>query len=361
MMELDDVVTVVGGEIFQPHVSNTRRTTVTYPDLSEYLFTPEEKGYFCAMVRGDVPSDGLTLAALSRRYEVNRNTCQGWMTIYDRGGIFHSKPGCPTVFDDAASTLIVQTLEKNKSLKKVLHKTKKKKHKAVRATRVVNAVNDKASTKKLLNQVYVDTQIARKRTRIRQEMDPKTLKNTMKRLKIKTGKAGVMTNARLKAGQNPRSSYTMYIMLEAFSSMLDPHNKWNSDATQLTCDSDSKGGLVCYVDTHDDNIDNQPLASTNFSGDLSIAAKWMHLNNAAGEVAPIILIFAVPSMPEGKCFIRKVKGLRNTAHPDSYGYIIFSKTRAGNSELWNWYFMDFVIPFIKESSERRQNKVSYLC
>jgi len=149
-------------------------------------------------------------------------------------------------------------------------------------------------------------------------------------------------------------------MLKSFASNLDPHNKWNSDATQRTCDSDGKGGYTCYIDNHDDAKQSQPLASTNFNGELSIAAKWMHLNNAAGEVAPIILIFAVPSMPEDEFFLRKIPGLKNTAHHDSWGYIIFSKTRAGNSALWRWFFLEFGIPFIKEASERRQIKVIYI-
>ncbi len=78
----------------------------------------------------------------------------------------------------------------------------------------------------------------------------------------------------------------------------------------------------------------------------------MHLNNAAGEVGPIVLIFAVPNMPEGEFFVRKIEGLRNTAYPDSYGYII-----AGNTTLWKWFFMPYVVPFIKNSTERRHNKV----
>ena len=89
----------------------------------------------------------------------------------------------------------------------------------------------------------------------------------------------------------------MYIMLEAFSSQLLAENNWNSDSTQLTIESNGKGGLICYVD---DREDDHPLASTNFNSDLGIAAKWVHLNNAAGETGPIVLIFSVPSLPDGK-------------------------------------------------------------
>ena len=79
-------------------------------------------------------------------------------------------------------------------------------------------------------------------------------------------------------------------------------------------DSDQKGNFVCYVDHNDDSLAKKPLASTNYDGSLSIAAKWMHLNNAAGEVGPIVLIFAVPNMPEGECFVRKIEGLIGILH-----------------------------------------------
>jgi hypothetical protein len=104
----------------------------------------------------------------------------------------------------------------------------------------------------------------------------------------------------------------------------------------------------------------QSLASTNFNGDLSIAVKWMHLNNAGGEVAPIVLIFAIPTMGENEAFIRKVVGLRNTAHPESYGYVIFSRTRAGNSKIWKWFFLEFGIPFIVACNNRTMSTVSFI-
>jgi hypothetical protein len=151
----------------------------------------------------------------------------------------------------------------------------------------------------------------------------------------------------------------MYIMLAAFSSNLDYYHKWNSDATQLTCQSSNNDRIVCYIDNNDnENVSTQSLASTNYNGDLSIAVKWMHLNNAAGEVAPIVLIFAIPTMGENDVFIRKVAGLRNTAHAESFGYVIFSKTRAGNNTIWSWFFLHFGIPFIEACNERMLSTVS---
>lgn len=80
----------------------------------------------------------------------------------------------------------------------------------------------------------------------------------------------------------------------------------------------------------------------------------MHLNNGTDEVAPIVLIFAVPTMREGgDMYIQKVIGLRNTAHPDSYGYIIFSKTRAGSAAVWRWFFLQFAIPIIARAVAER--------
>ena len=62
-------------------------------------------------------------------------------------------------------------------------------------------------------------------------------------------------------------------------------------------------------------------------------------------------------MPEGASHIAKVQGLRNTGHPDSFGYVVFCRTRAGNPTVWRWFITDVAIPMIKDSNSRHQTKV----
>jgi hypothetical protein len=370
MLENDDESDYEGGECFAPLPKSTLFTrstsnasTVLYSDLSDYLFTPKEKEFFCAAVDGDIGSNKMSMVARCSRYRIPYNTVKKWLSKYRKHRIQYKYAGKPCAFTEEMIEECKIEFAKNRQLKStpvaieastsanasVLGARKPRNFKSVPKKRY-----DPAETKKILNLMYRKSQSQQHRKMVRQAMCRNTLLATKKRMNIKTTRGGDMTQARLLAGQNPRSAYTMYLMLEAFASRLDAHNKFNSDATQITCDSDSKGGYTCYIDNVDDT---KPPSSTNYSGELSMAVKWMHLNNGAGEVAPTVLVFAIPTMPEGSFFVRKIVGLRNTAHHDSFGYIIFCKTRGGNEAVWSWYFSQFAIPFIRELLTRRQLKV----
>ena len=338
--------------IFRPRSLNNRSGRVIFPDLSKHNFSVEEKVSLCKIIAGDVDefSEQMTRSDVCDRYKISVNTVKGWQSRFVAGKPLNAAGGCPNIFTAESEARIRDALVKNKQNYVVKDKRSGAK-----------ARFDRAQTKQLLNVEYQRSQQERRRSTFRSTANPKTIRSVIKKLNIKTGKSGTLTTARLKAGQNPRSAYSMYIMLASFSSDLDCYHKWNSDATQLTCKSNNNDRIVCYIDHNDDDDMNaQSLASTNFNGDLSIAVKWMHLNNAGGEVAPIVLIFAIPTMGENEAFIRKVVGLRNTAHPESYGYVIFSRTRAGNSKIWKWFFLEFGIPFIVACNNRTMSTVSFI-
>jgi hypothetical protein len=186
MMEEDDDINLPGGEIFQPTVLVTRSNATVYPDLGTHSFTEEEKIYFCAMVRhvvGCETDEKTSHSEFCRRYELNRNTTKDWLKLYDSGREFHSTRGCPSALNYTVTAVVISELQKNKSLQ-VTSQNKAKKDNTKR-----KHVNDVAATEKLLNEAYIHSQIARKRSKINQQMDNKTMKVLKKRL-----------NARLKLG-----------------------------------------------------------------------------------------------------------------------------------------------------------------
>ncbi len=74
MIESNGVVTTPGGEIFHLVETHTRSNLVHYRDLSDHVFTPQEKNYFCAMVRGDIDpeeAEEVPLSTLAKRYNLN--------------------------------------------------------------------------------------------------------------------------------------------------------------------------------------------------------------------------------------------------------------------------------------------------
>ena len=74
----------------------------------------------------------------------------------------------------------------------------------------------------------------------------------------------------------------------------------------------------------------------------------MHCSNAGGETAPMLLVVAIKEMPEEEFEVYTIDGLRCTASVGETGYVAFCKTRGGCSKLWRWFFVEFVLVFVKK-------------
>lgn len=73
--------------------------------------------------------------------------------------------------------------------------------------------------------------------------------------------------------------------------------------------------------------------------------KYTCLGNADGQLAKLLVVVAVPNMPEDAFFVREVPGLAQTTET-SGGFLLFVKKRAGNAQLNQWFHKGYLIPEI---------------
>jgi hypothetical protein len=139
----------------------------------------------------------------------------------------------------------------------------------------------------------------------------------------------------------------------AFASHLLPQAKWCFDGTTYEI-KEGVGGMV-MISCRD--RDNTPIRNTQNQATLGVYIKWMYMGSAAGEVAPLFLVFAVDCMPEGEFYIQEVVGLSSGNDITRSGFIAFAKSRAGNTGLWINFFLRFVIPTLQNSRNIFQAKV----
>ena len=100
-------------------------------------------------------------------------------------------------------------------------------------------------------------------------------------------KLQVISEARFKAGSDPRMAYSMWIMVKAYTENLKRQQIWNWDATQLIVSEQGKGKHVynIKIEGHNDgqSASNRPLSIVGDES-LDIGIKWMHMESAAGLV-----------------------------------------------------------------------------
>jgi hypothetical protein len=68
-------------------------------------------------------------------------------------------------------------------------------------------------------------------------------------------------------------------------------------------------------------------------GGLGFSIKLYHLHNADGYCAPPVFVVADESLDSEDVVVHKVIGLKSNQQQGAYGYLCFTKTRAGNAEF----------------------------
>ncbi len=165
------------------------------------------------------------------------------------------------------------------------------------------------------------------------------------------GKPQVISEARFKAGSDPRMAYSMWIMVKAYTENLERQQIWNWDATQFIVSEQGKGKHVynIKIEGHKDgqSASNRPLSIVGDES-LDIGIKWMHMGSAAGLVIPLILLVAVDDLKDEDFEVNEIPGLSHTSAANGKGYLCFTKTRAGNAAFYNWFIQKIVVPQVTE-------------
>jgi hypothetical protein len=159
-----------------------------------------------------------------------------------------------------------------------------------------------------------------------------------------------LTDARLKACRCPRISYIWGCVCLANSANLVAEKKWNADATTIIVSESGAGSLVCIIKDAD-NV--EPVSSSSLPDNLNLLVKWFAFNNAGGEVGPLVLMIAVPSMEDDTYFATQVLSMGSTSAIGEKGWLYFSKTRGGCPAMWNHNYLNVTIPTIRFATNTR--------
>jgi hypothetical protein len=185
-------------------------------------------------------------------------------------------------------------------------------------------------------------------------LDKNTEAKSKKRLGITKRRPQTGTDARMRSCFDFRMTYTMWVMLAAFTKLLWRQCIWNIDATQFKI---SENFADDTVDIIKDEEDDSPISTNSAGKEIGIAIKWMQMGSAHGESAPLVLMVALKDMKEDQFYVAEIPGLSSTTDVGRVGYLVFCKSRAGNKDFFRWFIEHIVIPTVTKSRESHEAKV----
>jgi len=299
--------------LFDP--KNIREENV-YKDLSRYWFSGAEKQY---LIEEFIQRQQISVLKVCERYQLKRRTVRDWKTKVERGEFFHDEGGRPPGFDAEAFRNIDSVLKKRK------------------------AEND-AMADSEFHQFCIDEAhaTANRQNRIINDPCENTIAMVKHSLQATSVQPQILSNARLVAGSDVRMVYSMWIMATAMTSRLPPEQIWNWDATQFSVSAESDGEKVVIVKVEGDK---KPVSKAGDST-FPMGFKWMFMGSASGLTVPFVLLVAVDGMNAEDFEFFEIPGLTPATDPLAFGYICFTRTRAGNANFFSWFITTVAIPTI---------------
>ncbi|KAJ1422137.1 hypothetical protein B484DRAFT_433068 [Ochromonadaceae sp. CCMP2298] len=282
----------------------------TFRSLKGVEITAEEKQFFCEELDDSIPRLhkflGFTsIHMASSRYDISRRTIRNWVVVYlDPKKSFRNTTGRPEAVGEPAMLRIKKEVE-------LAAISSKPPSSIVLAKRITQARNDDYRGRGLLPPI--------------KSLDYRTVQKLKTSHNIDSLKPQILTLASERAMRCPRISHAWACVLIAFSAMLAPQYKWNTDATQIEIQDDGTGSLVCVVRDPDPEVDHKPVQTT------------LQQSN------PCVFIKCGRS--------EEVVGLSNSSDVEKKGYLVFCKKRTGCPALWHWFFMHYVAPTLRRCRE----------
>ncbi len=123
-----------------------------------------------------------------------------------------------------------------------------------------------------------------------------TIAKYLKQNNITKTKGQTLTEAKRKACQDPRMSYSWYLCCEAFSSNLPGEKKWNADGTTFEIIDRGYGGM--YLTVLCEKNECKRVQVSNLENSLPVYIKYMAMCNACGNSSSLVLIVAIGELPE---------------------------------------------------------------
>lgn len=304
-----------------------------FRDFSTLELSSERKKLICKVLTSEVILcehwDGVR--DFCRKYNLNRETVRGWLKNYCEGRKIHDSATRPPNVDNQGREEVLDSLVESRNTRKAM---------------TVGKVKD------LLIKKVSETDV--REGRAPRKVSRMFFYRFRKANDIKTVQGQTITNARVTACSDLRMFLSMFVMLKSFTGHLNPYLIWNFDGTQFVCKDSGADSLVCYV--LDKN--NRAPVTSEAADSLPMAIKWLHGCSAAGEAIPLVLLVAIPEMGQDDFFWSRVPGLQNTAAVGGFGYLAFTKTRAGNGKFFKWFLETVAIPTVVDCRDHHELKVT---
>jgi len=156
-----------------------------------------------------------------------------------------------------------------------------------------------------------------------------------------------LTDARYKAMRDFRLFYVHACLVWGLCRFLETCQIHNGDFTTFIGRPEGSGMKVCVVR---ETGDRRQVASTAASGELNVLIKYYGQGCGKGDIAKVLLVLAIPTMPEGVFFYRLVVGVSQTSEAGSSGHVYACATRGGTKEMWKHMFLHCVVPEVRKTS-----------
>jgi hypothetical protein len=97
-------------------------------------------------------------------------------------------------------------------------------------------------------------------------------------------------------------------------------------------------------------VTTKRLQVANLDNSLPVYIKYMAMCNACGNSSRLVLIVAIEDLPDEAFEVFPIIGMSISLSLAEIGYLVFCKSRAGNVELWKWYYKYVVVTTIYEAN-----------
>ena len=184
----------------------------------------------------------------------------------------------------------------------------------------------------------------------RPKLSSQSLRSYKKSMELGERVAQLKTSARIDAEKDPRNSFSIAVMIEAFCKHHSPAMLFNWDATQYALSPD-KDDICVYQKGKDFG----PLTSESGGGTF-LSIKHYHFHNANGTVAPPVFVVADDSMDPEAFIWDEVSELSTSTDVNGKAYLCRCRTRNGNSAFYRWFGIFIVAPFVIDVRDRTKSK-----
>jgi hypothetical protein len=278
---------------------------------------------------GELANDGnFTQGELTKVYGLSRTTIQKYARFARTDKMVLPMAGNSTNYINKVQNEILKT----KLGKKVGTQLNSKKLKHVKrdikeAIKMSNKARGKASTAK--------------------KPSPRVVKKVLKQIDASvTVNAQQKTKPRVREESDLRNWLAEATMLESFSTAIPLECRINLDATQYRM---TKDGILIKVAYLREDARTGPITRDEEDEDaLGLGVKVYNQISASGSAAPLVFHISDDAMEVNDLKVQKVEGFGHDCNPNSFSWVVTSKTRCGNDSFYRWFILNSMLPFVAD-------------